>query len=76
MHRHSDSEKEVKGLYAKMGSLSDCNGAFGPFVTHEPLYVPLSVTKLCFQGDQGPKGACGGDGPKGEKVRLRQTYKM
>lgn len=24
---------------------------------------------MCFQGDRGPKGACGGDGPKGEKVR-------
>lgn len=28
---------------------------------------------MCFQGDRGPKGACGGDGPKGEKVGLRET---
>lgn len=31
---------------------------------------------VCFQGDRGPKGVCGGDGPKGGKVGLRQTEKM
>lgn len=31
---------------------------------------------LCFQGDRGPKGNCGGDGPKGDKVRKRPEQKL
>lgn len=31
---------------------------------------------MCLQGDRGPKGACGGDGPKGEKVGLKKTDKI
>lgn len=30
--------------------------------------APQQRELVCFQGDRGPKGACGGDGPKGEKV--------
>lgn len=33
----------------------------------------VSDEALCFQGDRGPKGTCGGDGPKGEKVGLLET---
>lgn len=37
--------------------------------------APVNDELMCFQGDRGPKGACGSDGPKGEKVGLRQTEK-
>lgn len=37
--------------------------------------VSLSEELVCFQGDRGPKGACGGDGPKGDKVSLRHAGK-
>lgn len=37
--------------------------------------VAFNYELVCFQGDRGTKGACGGDGPKGEKVRLELTEK-
>lgn len=36
----------------------------------QKIFMSVSEKLLCFQGDRGPKGICGGDGPKGEKVSL------
>lgn len=64
-------------MYLQMGSLSVCLSGMErlvPFVTHKPLYyVSVNDERVCFQGDRGPKGACGGDGPKGGKVGFRQA---
>lgn len=44
-------------------------GSFSCCSARQPLNVPsVSDEVVCFQGDRGPKGTCGGDGPKGEKV--------
>lgn len=59
-----------------MGSLAGWFGGFCPFCdSHASSCASVNDELMCFQGDRGPKGACGGDGPKGEKVGLRQTDK-